>query len=64
VRQIRGRREMGCRLALDIHKYPDGCYAVVDKVIGMRGPCANSGKEAIRRYKASGLIKSARTDKL
>lgn len=35
-------------------RFPDGCYAVVEG--GLRGPCANSRRTALDRYRRSGLI--------
>jgi hypothetical protein len=40
-------------------RFPDGCYAVVEG--GLRGPCANGRREALRRYRRSGLIAAEAT---
>lgn len=42
-------------------RYPDGCYAVVRGA--RRGPCGHDKPTALSRYRKSGLIANARTDK-
>lgn len=42
-------------------RYPDGCYAVVRG--NRRGPCGHDKPTAIARFKKSGLIAYAGSDK-
>lgn len=46
---------------LNLKRYPDRCYAVVRS--NRRGPCGHDKKTAIARYRRSGLIAYAGTDK-
>lgn len=54
-------RRKQVKLKRRIKRYGDGCYAVV---IGRRrGPCAHDMGTASRRFRRSGLIASAKTDR-
>ena len=46
---------------LRIKRYPDNCYAVIRG--NRRGPCAPDRPRALARYRLSGLIAYAGTDK-
>lgn len=46
---------------LKLKRYPDRCYAVVKG--SKRGPCGHDKPTAIDRYRNSGLIADAKTDK-